>query len=208
MSEKRKDFNFSKRATSYDDGLEGRFSKRFYDLLEKEVKLDDEMRVLDVGCGTGALLKRLCAGKDIDAHGIDAEANMVSVASRNCPAYSFQQAPSENIPFLDESSDVLTVCMAYHHFADKPGFAREAARVLKPGGVLYIADPKFPFPVRMVMNGILRLFRVVGEFYTAREIADRFAEYGFSFVGASYNGYAQVVKLTRRESNNKQSGGL
>ena len=88
--------------------------------------------------------------------------------------------------------------MAYHHFSDKAGFAREAARVLKPGGVLYISDPKFPFLVRKGINGVARLFRVTGEFLTAREIADRFAEYGFVFSGAAYSGYAQVVKLVRQ----------
>lgn len=198
MRDKQRDFNFSKRAESYDDGFEGRLSKRFYNLLQDEVELSAGMRLLDVGCGTGALLGRLCGTNDIEAHGIDADANMIAVARRQCTACSFQQSPSEKMPFPDASFDVLTACMAYHHFSDKAGFAREAARVLGPGGVLYIADPKFPFVIRKGLNGVLRLLRVAGEFLTAQEIAGRFSEYGFEFAGAAYDGYAQVVGLTRK----------
>jgi len=199
MSEKQKDFDFSKSAASYDEGYAGKFSRRFYNLLQNEVKLDDGMRILDVGCGTGALLKRLCMGRNIDAYGIDAEESMIAVATNQCPDYSIRQAKSEQIPFGDGYFDILTACMAYHHFSDKAGFAREASRVLKPGGVLYIADPKFPFLIRKSINGVAHLFRVTGEFITAREMADRFNEYGFLFSGAANDGYAQVVKLTRRE---------
>ena len=198
MSKQNRDFDFSKRADSCDEGYACKFSQRFYNLLQNEVKLDEGTRILDVGCGTGALLKRLCGERKIEACGIDAEENMIAIATSQCPDYSFRQAKSEEIPFDDKSFDVLTACMAYHHFSDKTGFAREAARVLKSGGVLYIADPKFPFLIRKSINGLAWLFRVVGEFLTAREKADRFAEYGFVFSGAGYNGYAQVVKLTRQ----------
>lgn len=198
MSKQQKDFNFSKRAESYDEGFEGKASKRFYDLVQREIILNEGMRVLDVGCGTGALLKRLRGNHDIDAHGIDADAEMIAVAKRQCPDCSFQQSPCEKIPFADESFDVLTACMAYHHFSDKTGFAQEAARVLKPGGVLYIADPKFPFVIRKTINGAARLFRMVGEFLTASEVAGRFTVHGFEFAGAAYDGYAQVVKLKRK----------
>ena len=197
MSKKLKDFDFSKRAASYDEGFEGKMSRRFYDLLQHEVKLDNGMRLLDVGCGTGSLINRLCASGNIDAHGIDADANMIAAALRQYPAASFQQAPSERIPYLDHSFDVLTACMAYHHFSDKAGFAREAARVLKPGGCLYIADANFPFVIRKTINGVARLLRVVGEFLTAQEIAGRFSGYGFQLAETAYNGYAQVIKLVR-----------
>jgi SAM-dependent methyltransferase len=85
--------------------------------------------------------------------------------------------------------------MAYHHFGDKRGFAREAARVLKPNGALYVADPRFPWAVRKTLNGILRLIRVTGEFLAPQEIEARFAAYGFTGAGSAADTYAQVVKL-------------
>jgi ubiquinone/menaquinone biosynthesis C-methylase UbiE len=198
MKKELKDFNFSKRAASYDAGMEGKMSRRFYDLLGREVKPAAGMRLLDVGCGTGALLKRLSGGGNFEAHGIDVSANMIAVAKQQCPACSFRQASCEDIPFPNGYFDILTACLAYHHFADKAGFAREAARVLKPGGMLYIADPKYPYVVRKCLNGVFRLFRVAGEFFIAQEIADRFSAYGFELTGTVNDGYVQVVKLKRR----------
>jgi len=54
-----KDFDFSKRAAAYDDSFEGKAVRKFYNLLLREIKVSPGMTVLDVGCGTGALLSKL-----------------------------------------------------------------------------------------------------------------------------------------------------
>ena len=82
-----------------------------------------------------------------------------------------------------------------HHFDNKRGFAKESARLLKPCGLLYIADPRFPLPLRKPLNGLLRLVRVVGEFNTPDEIAAEFSSSGFSHEGFAVDGFAQLVKL-------------
>ena len=197
MRKELRDFDFSKRAASYDKGLKGRVSKRFYNLLEREMIIKDGMRLLDVGCGTGTLITRLCATRSIEAHGIDVEINMIDAAKQHFPAGTFRLAPSEKIPYPDESFDVLTACMAYHHFHDKAGFAQEASRTLKSGGCLYIADVRFPLLVLKTLNGLARLFRVVGEFFTAQELTIRFAEYGFQLNGMAMDDYAQVVSFVK-----------
>jgi len=192
-----KDFSFSKRASSYDEGFEGRLSQRFYNLMLRTVELTDSCNVLDVGCGTGALLKRMAQQSRINGNGIDPEANMVTEATKKFPEMTIKQARSEDMPFDNETFDVITACMAYHHFADKNGFASEASRLLKPGGALYIADPRFPAPVRAILNGIFRLFNVAGEFCSPDEIARRFSAYGFGPDGVAVDGYAQCVKLKK-----------
>jgi len=197
MASDKKDFKFSKRASAYDDGFEGKASQKFYQLLQREMVLKPGMSLLDVGCGTGALLRKLSAGCEFSAYGIDVEEAMVEQAKAKCPEMDIRLSRSEQTPFDDDSFDAIVACMAYHHFSDKPGFAREAARLLKPGGILYIADPRLPFPIRKAMNGILRFFRIVGEFFTVEETASRFSGYGFSLIGDAYDGYAQVVKLQK-----------
>jgi len=69
--------------------------------------------------------------------------------------------------------------------------------VLKPGGMLYIADPRFPWFIRKTMNGALRLMRIAGEFATPQEMAERFGAVGFIAAGIATDAYAQVVKLRR-----------
>jgi SAM-dependent methyltransferase len=85
--------------------------------------------------------------------------------------------------------------MAYHHFPDKEAFEKEALRILKPGGLLYIADPNFPFPFRKAMNMLAQRFN--GEFLSSDEISDRFGKYGFSTVSVSKHKYGQLVILQK-----------
>ena len=194
-----KDFSFENFAASYDSGVAAKGSRKFYNLLLSEFRAQPGAVVLDVGCGTGALLKRLKAKCDIIGYGVDIEENMIGEAKRQCQDMEFSIAECHELPFDAQTFDAVIACMAYHHFRDKEGFAIEAARVLKPGGVLYIVDPRFPWIVRKAMNGILRLIRVVGEFYNPEEIETRFVNAGFIGIGSVVDAYTQVVKLQQKQ---------
>jgi len=193
-----KDVSFKNFVSSYEGGVAAKGSRRFYELLLREMVLRPGAAVLDVGCGTGVLLKKIAERSDISGYGIDAEENMIAAARKHCPQMRFEIGTCDRLPYGDQSFDTMIACMAYHHFDNKAGFAGEAARVLKPGGVLYIADPRFPWLVRKTVNVFLRLIRVVGEFLEPGEIEARFAGAGFAGIGAAADGYAQVVKLQRK----------
>jgi len=196
-TEKPRDFSFAKRASSYDAGFEGRALRKFYNLLLREIALRPGMAILDVGCGTGALLGKLADACAIDGYGIDIEQNMISEAKKKHPEMNFQLSRCDTMPFDGQAFDAVIACMAYHHFDDKAGFASEAARVIKPGGMLYIADPRFPWAIRKTLNGICRLLRVAGEFSTPQETGTHFAAFGFAGIGTAVDGYAQMVKLQK-----------
>ncbi len=191
-----KAFQFDKRAANYDE-VEGKISARFYKLLLEQVTLQEGAAVLDVGCGTGTILRRMADLCPINGYGIDVEQNMVTEAKKKCPEMEVLVSKCEDTPFADQTFDVLTVCMAYHHFDDKKGFAKEAARILKENGCLYIADPRFPFVIRKTINGVLRVFRVTGFFGTPEEIYENFREYGFVLNKVTAKGYAQVCLLKK-----------
>ena len=197
MNNSKKDMRFDKHAAKYDDGYAGKGSRRFYRLLLNQAKIFDGARVLDVGCGTGTILHRMSQTCAIEGFGIDIEENMIAEAQHKCPQMTFGVTRCDNTLFDSESFDVMTACMAYHHFDNKDGFVKEAARLLKPGGMLYICDPRFPWLIRKAINGAARLFRVHGEFNTSDEVAARFAAHGFTFAGTAHDGYAQVVVLER-----------
>lgn len=202
MNTPQKDFKFDKRATSYDDGFEGRFSKKFYLALLSQVTLRNGFAVLDVGCGTGQLLKVMSEAQDIIGFGIDVEQEMINVAKAKCPNMTIQVSACEKTPFIDASFDVVTACMAYHHFSNKIGFIKEAARILKTGGYLYIADPRFPFPIRKTLNGMLKLLKITGKFFASKEMANDFGCYGFSMEDVFYDGIVQIIKLRKTEQMN------
>jgi len=194
MDVAKKDLRFDKRAAKY-DGFEGRVSRRFYGLLLEQVKLFPDITVLDVGCGTGLFLRKMADICPINGYGIDMSENMAVEARKKCPEMHIKVSRCESTPFEDQAFDVITTCMAYHHFADQKGFAKEAARILKPGGRLYIADPRFSALVRKPLNGAFNLLRIAGYIGTAQEIADNFSEYGFESDSFAFDGYAQVVTL-------------
>ncbi|MDO5559225.1 MAG: class I SAM-dependent methyltransferase [Oscillospiraceae bacterium] len=194
----KKDIKFDKRACKYDDDYEGKLSEKFYCFVTDNVVLKPNYKILDAGCGTGTILRRLNDKCAVDSYGIDVEENMLKEAREKCPGMSIQLCSCDNTPFEDNTFDVITACMAYHHFPDKQGFVKEAARILKSGGTLYIADPKFPLPIRKVINTALNVHNIVGEFHNAQEIAELTAPYGFYQTGYKSDAYAQIVILTKK----------
>ena len=198
-----KDFDFDKRASRYDRSM-GKGVRRFYALLIEQVELFPGADVLDVGCGTGALLRKMADTCQINGYGIDISENMVAEARAKCPDMDIQVSRCESTPFETGAFDIVTACLAYHHFADKEGFALEAARLLKPGGALYIADPRFPLIVRKFVNGLFKHLNTAGEINTSQEIFECLGKYGFSPDGHVYDGFAQAVKLVRGQGEGRR----
>ena len=106
-----------------------------------------------------------------------------------------RECSCENTPYEDDYFDFLTACMAYHHFPDKDAFEKEALRILKPGGKIYIADPNFPHPIRKILNLLCR--NINGEFFSSDEITERFEKQGFKHIGTYKDHYAQLVILQK-----------
>lgn len=122
-------------------GLRGRMWDRLVALSGAE----PGQRVLDVGCGTGYFTRRIAEAVRPGGNvvGIDPSQSMVDYAARRAPANAtFEVAVAEDLPFADHSFDLVVSSLAFHHFpADRRGEAvRQMFRVLRPGGLLCIAD--------------------------------------------------------------------
>jgi ubiquinone/menaquinone biosynthesis C-methylase UbiE len=101
--------------------------------------------ILDVGCGTGALLRELESRLDggIDLAGVDPAPAMLEVARAKLRPGSrtrLKEASAEQLPFPDETFELLVSTVSFHHWSDQPAGLREAARVLTPGGRILLAD--------------------------------------------------------------------
>jgi ubiquinone/menaquinone biosynthesis C-methylase UbiE len=100
--------------------------------------------VLDVGCGTGRLLRaareRFPSAR---LEGVDAAPEMVKqarlAAGEGLPI-NFQEATAEELPFADATFDVVTSTLTFHHWADQSKGISEIGRVLTPVGVWVLAD--------------------------------------------------------------------
>jgi len=194
---KARDFKFDKMASSYDVGLKGKVLKKFYDLLIKRIDVRQDATVLDVGCGTGSVLKLINEVTNINGYGIDIEENMIIEAKQKCPTMNIQVSSCTETPFGNNKFDVITTCLAFHHFADKEGFARETARILKPDGILYITDPNFSVAIRKSLNLAFRIHRIVGFFAAPKEIEEIFSKYGFLLLSVCTDKYVQCIALRK-----------
>lgn len=192
--EKRSMENYDKIAGGYDDSPEGRFTLKYNMLLKGEVEVPDGGRLLDVACGSGRLLKMLAAERRFSGYGVDISGKMVESAARLNRAMAFHRAPCDALPFDDGFFDAVTVCAAFHHFPDPAAFVREAFRVLKPGGRLYIAEIYYPALARALFNPILR-FSPAGDvrFCAPEEISALLRDAGFTAADVKILGNAQIL---------------
>jgi len=97
-------------------------------------------KVLDIGCGTGLLLKELSAVAD--AYGVD----MSPVAVDFCHQRGLSnvmQTDGVSLPFPDATFDAVFALDVIEHIDDDTAAVREMKRVLKPGGVAIIFVPAF-----------------------------------------------------------------
>jgi SAM-dependent methyltransferase len=108
--------------------------------------------LLDLGCGDGAMTRRLAAA---GARVIGAEADAAAVA-RVGAQIDVIEARAEDLPFAVASFDAVLMLKSLHHVpvALMPQALAEVARVLRPGGLLFCWEPVFAGP----LNDIMRLF--------------------------------------------------
>ncbi len=98
--------------------------------------------VLEVGCGIGPMTKYLSSNfQQVNAIDISNDAiDFCKMKFKNTNV-KFEVAAAENLPFKDSSFDIIFAYDVYEHVVDHNICFKEAKRVLKRGGVLFMAVP-------------------------------------------------------------------
>jgi ubiquinone/menaquinone biosynthesis C-methylase UbiE len=114
-------------------------------VLDIAASLPPPASVLDVGCGTGRLL-RAAATRWPDAQliGVDPAEGMVDVARHLTFGADIQRGLAESLPLPDASADLVLSTLSFHHWHDQAAGLREIARVARPGGHFILADFALP----------------------------------------------------------------
>ncbi len=134
-------------------------------------------RVLDVGCQAGSLPIALCK-RGAAVTGVDVDEKLIEGARIRARGHgvapTFAVAVAERLPFADASFDVVTFVDVIEHVADARAAVREIARVLRPGGTLYLFGPNRLSPSLLrsdphyQLAGVSVLPHWLGELYVTR----------------------------------------
>lgn len=120
--------------------------ERLNRVLLQMAQLADGQCVVDVGCGVGGTLATVDAAHErMQLLGVNLDARQLALAAttwrpRGPNRLGWLQADALALPLADASADRLLCIEAMFHFGSRAGFFAEAARVLKPGGLLVCSD--------------------------------------------------------------------
>ena len=128
--------SFDVAAEAYDRFM-GRYSRPLAPLLADVAGVRAGQRVLDVGCGPGALTGELVARvgpRGVTA--VDPSAPFVAAAAERHPGVDVRQATAEQLPFPDRSFDAALAQLVVHFMRDPVAGIGEMTRVTRVGGVV------------------------------------------------------------------------
>lgn len=123
-----------------------RFSDEYKEKYMGAFRMDDKKRILEIGCGPGALTQSLVRWyPDSEIVGIDRDTAFIQFAGQQAPHIKFMEADATALPFEDDSFDVVISNTVQEHMEPSKFFG-EQFRVLKPNGICLVLS------VRKVIN--------------------------------------------------------
>ena len=133
----------------------GEFVKHLKQRSYTLMQIQPGQKVLDVGCGAGAL-SLLWADAGHRVHGLDVNEPLLSLAreraEREGKSIEFKLGSATQLPWSDRSMDVCMVPELLEHVAEWQTCLREFVRILRPGGVLLLTTSNKLCPVQQEFN--------------------------------------------------------
>lgn len=156
------------------------------------VELEPGARLLDYGCGYGRTLKTLHGLGWTNTLGVDFAEAMIARGRRENPELSLEVVDGPPLPFADgafEAVLLFAVLTTIPGDEDQIGLVAELARVLRPGGLLYVSD----YPLQTDERNIRR-YRASLERHKIYGVWDRedggvFRHHGMAWLQALFAGF-------------------
>ena len=130
--------------------------------VNERLKLPHTGRLLDVSCGTGALLSRIRdRAPGLDLVGVDISSEMLQQARKKIgpdERVTLRKGNVEQLPFDDGVFDVVVSTSAFHYYRQPEQALSELRRVLRPGGQLAMMDWNANHWLWRILDPFLRRF--------------------------------------------------
>lgn len=120
----------------------------------------DGLRILEIGCSTGACARGMIDMSKHDYVGVDIDPGYIAMAAQRAPRGTYVAADARRLEFADGSFDLAMFVGVMHHMDDRliEDCLKEVRRVLRPDGHLIVAEPVFT-PGRWISTAFLRMDR-------------------------------------------------
>ena len=145
---------FNQQAATYDNDIKGQHARSLYPVILKKLSEITYHTALDLGCGTGEMMKLILQQSDDKSlYGIDLSEKMLEVAKEKLGnRVNLILGDSEQLPSSDSFFDVVYCNDSFHHYPAPDKVLSEVCRVLKPGGIFVMCDCWQPAIGRAIMN--------------------------------------------------------
>lgn len=191
---------FNVQANTYDVDKTGKHARGQYKYVLNELQQLDFQKILDVGCGTGEILKSIEERYSfVQLYGLDISEEMLKQANDKLKGTAtLILGDAENITLETNSFDLLLCTDSFHHYPNPQQAISEFYRVLKHGKFLLIADYWKPFPIRQIMNLFIS-YSNEGDvkIYSKKEIIEFLKQGGFQeiiYKKIQNSGYLVIAK--------------
>jgi demethylmenaquinone methyltransferase/2-methoxy-6-polyprenyl-1,4-benzoquinol methylase len=127
--------------------------------MVSQIKVGADLRVLDVGCGTGYTTSGVLIRRDVcEVVGLDMNPVQLSRAVKNLRSkkaiLSISRGDAENLPFVDDSFDAVISVGAIEYFPDPERVLRELARVVNSNGNVIVCGPESGWFSKFALNRV------------------------------------------------------
>lgn len=130
---------YDRLAADYDARWDVYVRRTVEETLRRMPELRQGETILDLGCGTGALLKRM--SQTARLVGVDLSLAMLSLAQEELSSSAkLTAADAVSLPFADASFHGVVSSSSFHYWTNPAAGLREITRCLKPGGWIVITD--------------------------------------------------------------------
>ncbi len=125
-------------------------------------------KVLDIGCASGTHTE-IIYKKGAIVTGIDVSKEMIELAKKRLPSVNFKVADMKNIPFNNNSFDILFYGLCLHYEKNLKPVFKEAYRILKPHGKIIISthNPYWTGKKKIKIND--KTYRIVDDYFNDKQ---------------------------------------
>lgn len=121
------------------------YEKLFFELEKSLVSNKKNIKIVDLGCGTGSFTKKISSLSD-QIYGCDISTESIKTASNFYPKINFSVQDIENLSYQNNFFDIVIFSGVLHHFDNLNKPLLEAKRILKDDGLIFAFDPNLYNP--------------------------------------------------------------